>query len=318
MIFSKSLSIEQMRQSRESYSVAYQKFMLNYKKYNHHCFFEGKDDPKYYYIRVKNIIINNFSYYICNGKDNVIKINNIIKKNYPNTKSMYFIDKDFSNRDLNSDNIDNVYITPCYSIENFYTNEEFIKEVLKNEFMIDEYDDDFNMIINVFKKLQKEFHKKTIILNAWLASYNDKLEQNNSQEIKRLNIDDKIKPILKNPVLPELKGIKNLDKINEKSKIDNIFKVDSNLITEEDITKKVKFFKNIGNFECFFRGKFELIFIVSFLEKLKQEVTKKNNRAFNLKKRKCDVEFKFNNILSSLTQYAKTPICLINFLEKNK
>jgi hypothetical protein len=314
MTFSEPLSVEQMRQSRKSYSVAYQEFMLNYKKYNYHCFFEGKDDPKYYNFRIKSFV-NNFNWYICNGKDYVKEIKKIIEMNYQNIKSMYFIDKDFSNQ--NSDSND-IYITPCYSIENFYTNEEFIKEVLKTEFVIYESDDDFNRIMDIFKELQKEFHKKTIILNAWLASYNDKLEQNNSQEIKRLNIDDKIEPILKNPVLPELKGIKNLDKINEKLKIDNIFKVDSNLITKEDITKKIEFFENIGKFECFFRGKFELIFIVSFLEKLKQEVTKKNNRSYNLKKRKCDVEFKFNNILSSLTQYAKTPICLINFLKKNK
>jgi len=316
MVYDNELSsLEQMRQSRKSYTVAYQKFMLDYRKYAYYCFFEGKDDPKYYNIRIKSRV-NNFNWYICNGKDNVMKIKNLIEKNYQGVNSLYFIDKDFSNLKFSNNN---VYITPCYSIENFYSNEEFIKEVLKTECMIDEYDDDFNVIMDIFKKLQEKFHENTIILNVWLACYSDKLEQNNNQiiEIKRLNIDDKIEAFLKNSVLPELKGIKNLDSINEKLKIDKIFNIDSDFITEENIKHKIKFFKKIGNFACFFRGKFELLFIVSFLDKLKQEITKKNNRAFNLKKRKCDTEFKLNNILSSLTQYARTPKCLNAFLKNN-
>src|SRR5262245_29790616 len=123
--------------------VAFTEFMLQYKKGEDtlYCFFEGYEDRMYYPIRIENIS-NSEKYldYICSGKDEVLKVHSLIKSNqyYKNIKTGFFIDKDFDDVTYPSD----IYVTPTYSIENFYCCQEAFEKILITEFKIQKVDKD--------------------------------------------------------------------------------------------------------------------------------------------------------------------------------
>jgi hypothetical protein len=100
-----------------------------------YCFYEGKDDVKYYRIRIENISLNtNIEWFYCEGKENVIGAYEMIKKHkeYNLNRLLFFVDKDFSEYIQN----ENIYCTPYYSIENFYTQREVVEKIFQDEFKL--------------------------------------------------------------------------------------------------------------------------------------------------------------------------------------
>ena len=61
---------------------------------------------------------------------------------YYNAPCLFFVDSDF---DCNSDIIDfkDIYITPCYSIENLYLSDTTFERVLAAEFGLSDTTDEF-------------------------------------------------------------------------------------------------------------------------------------------------------------------------------
>lgn len=90
--------VEQLRQSREEASVAFQEFMLSTRQRSTYlfCFFEGKDNA-YYVPRIKRF--TELYYPIkCGNKANVLKVHALItnRSEYNHYKKAYFIDNDFN------------------------------------------------------------------------------------------------------------------------------------------------------------------------------------------------------------------------------
>jgi hypothetical protein len=124
--------VEKLREESSSEHVAYTEFILKLKRKTDglFCFFEGKDDNKYYGIRIKNITLQDFEYINCEGKENVIKVCELIAKKpeYENIKTSYFIDSDYQD----SAEISNIYCLPSYSIENQYVKKSVLENILKS------------------------------------------------------------------------------------------------------------------------------------------------------------------------------------------
>lgn len=91
------------------------------------CFFEG-EDAKYYGVRIKeNLPEVDWEGISCGGKLKVEEVYNVLKihenPSYQVAKKAFFIDRDFD-EPLSEELRKDIYETPCYSIENFYTTED--------------------------------------------------------------------------------------------------------------------------------------------------------------------------------------------------
>ena len=311
------ITVEHLIAEANSEHTYFTEFALTYNKIANtlYCFYEGYDDTKYYSIRVKNITLNSDckSLY-CAGKDNTLNAFKLISehKEYDLNRVLLFVDKDYSEK-IESEYI---YCTPVYSIENFYTNVEVLEAIITEEFKVNKHDtsnNDFQIIIDLFSYLFKEFHKKTAFFNAWLACQNDiRIAKG---ETRRLHIDDRIKEYFRKIVSVDLQNISDFSYLNDKSKIDKIF-TEAYRVDEKHIDLKLKEFEKTDCNKSF-RGKFEMKFFISFLDRLKNELGRRDSMIFS-KKYKINLFIEFSSAISALSQYAISPGCLIKYLQKHK
>lgn len=162
------MDIKEVRKKRENAVSIYTKFIKNREFFNKKifCFFEG-EDRKYYYVRIKKyskISEDNIISYSCNGKEQVLKLYDMLKKEYRDVEKMFFIDKDFDEIKAQKE----LYITPCYSIENHYVTNEAFSNILRCEFGMNDIDSDFKKCLHDFKNRKKTFNEEIKKLNAWL------------------------------------------------------------------------------------------------------------------------------------------------------
>jgi hypothetical protein len=179
------MSVESLRISRSNYATKFTEFTRLYKEYELalYCFFEG-EDSKYFGIRIKNIARPKKDILLsCGGKKGVLGIHRMIlaRKEYENIKATYFIDKDFD-ASIRERGLSQIYETPCYSIENFYTSSECFSNILKSEFKLTEIDEDFGRCISLYTRLQEEFHDAVELLNAWIACQRQNSSESRLQE----------------------------------------------------------------------------------------------------------------------------------------
>lgn len=296
---------EVYRKKRRSGVVNLHLLNLKLEKEKPLCFVEG-EDSKYYRIRVE-LITSKEPYFIkCEGKQGVIDSYNKIKSSsdYNEYKLFFFVDSDF---DEKINNID-IYETPCYSVENLYTTENSFRKILIDEFNLTDEDPDFQKCLDIFNKRASEFHETIIELNAWISCLMDLN--------KRRDAESKIKNNLKNLTFKRDIAQVFLDKVNPKWNLNNIEKKLN--ITEsvdpEDLMKKVDEFINKGNYGLTFRGKFELEFFITLINRMQEDCNKDSSRFLFQKKGNCTLRLE-GNVLSSLSHYALTPQCLTDYIE---
>lgn len=302
--------VDKLRQEASSGHVAYTEFILKLKKRSDclFCFFEGKDDYKYYGIRIESTTKRDFEVIDCGGKEHVIAVKDLLssKKEYRNILKGFFIDQDYDEYK----SFKNIYCLPSYSIENQYSQLHVLQKILKNEFSLQEDDEDFQKVCNLFGNLQEEFHNKTKLINAWLACQNDK--RNLSKTKTYLRIDTTIGHFFNSIVNENLELEFDFSGLDSLDKIQAFFPL-APIITQQEIDDKLNYFSS-KNLNQVFRGKFELKFLINFLDKLKSEICKKKPHLFN-KKHKCNLRFEYSNGLTNLSIYANTPGCLYIYLE---
>ncbi|RXM41534.1 DUF4435 domain-containing protein [Flavobacterium sp. YO64] len=307
--------IEIAKKELESNLVAYAEFVLDFNKdlNNIYCFYEGKDDRSYYSFRIKS---HNSKYtlynYTCNGKGNVINLHKTINnhKVYANSTTLYFVDKDYEVNNLDS----KIYVTPFYSIENFYVIDEAFENILVNEFKIPKSCESYKQAIELYRNCKEVFHSNIIILNAWLSCQNDYRKENNLNT--RLNIEDTLKKffnfdIFEKIVNTDLKTITFPEELKTQEKIETIFS-ESPKIATENFNKKLDLFKTVNQSETF-RGKFELKFLISFLNKLQDEIGKRKGSIFS-KRHSCSLRFEYATSISQLSNNAVNCEQLVKYL----
>lgn len=293
--------VQFMREQSQITSVNFKTFMSVIKNNQLPVCFEGKD-VKYYRSRIEQYLTENFGYIPCNGKSNVLELRQEISKNpqYRDKLCLYFVDCDF---DDNSDicNKDDVYITPCYSIENLYISDKVFEKIISDEFGINPNDDEqfdlFSKILSEYKERKREFFQcieefnfyvYLIKINQANLSYNDIKILN----LVRIEVDSVIK---KYTCISEV--LKGID------------------LNNFDLSMAQTYFSDKEP-ERHFRGKNNFHFLEKFLTKLQEDANKKNSR--KIFPRKMSISYTTQNLLSSYSKYAETPQCLIDFLKKYK
>lgn len=304
-------SVQEMLDEAESEHVAYTEFMHQYQKDDRlYCFFEGDDDIKYYRVRIEAQTGRAIEGFTCYGVDKLKRIKQLVeeKLEYKNALILYFIDKDFTSQITT----ENMYVTPVYSIENFYSNRQTLERILTDEFKISKLSHDFNICIQLFEKLQNEFHNKLLVFNAWLACQSDLRIQ--TGQIKRLNITDTVKNYFddKTIVASNLTSVRDYAELNDIEMIENVIFKEVDKIDHEILEAKINDFSQ-QIFDEVFRGKFELKFFISFIKKLINLISNAKTTILS-KKYKYKLQLNPENEMSILSQYALTPLCLPVFL----
>jgi Protein of unknown function (DUF4435) len=292
------MSIDNLRSSRKIPAAIFTEFTRFYKQDESalYCFFEG-EDSKYYSIRVKNIARPDKDVYLsCNGKEGVLGIHRMLssRKYYANARTAYFVDRDFDQLI----DIKDIYETPCYSLENFYTSIQCFSEILKSEFKLTELDENHRKCISLYVKLQQEFHDAIELLNAWIACQRD----------RSTRID------LSNLTILDFASIE-LDEISVKYTIDDLVSKFSNalILTNQELDDKKSELLDRTRQKSF-RGKFEIEFLEVFLKKLVEKANVGSYPYFD-RKVKVVLNLQKRTMISSLSQYADTPECLCLYLE---
>lgn len=293
--------------------VAYRNFIMLYKKNMHKlfCFIEGDEDVHYYMLRIRELSEFEPQFLQCYGKGKVINIYNALsnRAEYNKARVAYFVDKDFD--ESIKSRYPNIYETPCYSIENFYTSTEAFKRILETVFKLTEIDINYDIMIGLYKILQNEFHDRVTLLNSWI--YFQREKEREKQEEKRLNLDG-IK--YDNLYLVRIDGVTR--KYTEQNLLEwsaNAYEVDFARIDEiiSSISEKRK--------QSFFRGKYEFDFLCKFLGRLVTEYNccKKGKsiiltKVDGMKTIPFSVSDNSEEMLAKLSACADTPRCLATYI----
>lgn len=297
------MSANKLRESRNIPTVIFTEFTRSYKRhrdYSLYCFFEGKDDNKYYGIRIRTIVKNeNLQPFTCNGKEGVLGIYRMIssRKYYSNVRAIYFVDRDFD-ESINQGGASAIYETPCHSVENFYTSVQCFSRIIRDEFQLQGLDENFNRCIDLYTKLQKEFHNAVELLNVWIACHRDKSSQLN----------------LSNHKLSDFVSI-DLDQVIAQYTLSDLRDKfpDVPIILESEIDAKRSELLTRTQQKSF-RGKYEIEFLYTILDKLRNEANRGTYPYFQGKV-KVVLSLSRATIISDLSQYADTPECLYTYLE---
>ncbi len=284
--------------------VAFHQFVLLKRKFGQDlfCFFEGKDDPKYYYERIKSNSKVNHHSIICGNKKSLIYTYDEINKrsDYSKFKKAFFMDLDFDSKNTNND----IYETPHYSIENFYVDESVLSDILKNEFGLQETSSEYKEIMELFAKEQAKYNECSLLFNSWYATLKKKC--NNKGINPDVNLNEQIP---KNLVLLKIGNIScNYTLKDIENAFPNVIKID-----EKDINEKINDF-NKKDLKKVLRGKYQIEFLYRFLQYLIIDANLPENRKILKNKTKFRIDKAL--ILSQLSKYAETPDCLVDYIKR--
>ncbi len=126
------------------------------------CAFEGPDDVAFYDAMLPRIKAD-FEHipFVCSGKDKVLQLREILQRNVAADSKLvlYFIDRDFDGSKGHDEGSD-LYITPCYSIENLIVGSAMLTRLLRGEYRCnDEHaETDVAAICQLFEERLAEFH----------------------------------------------------------------------------------------------------------------------------------------------------------------
>jgi hypothetical protein len=288
--------------SKNTPAVAYHKFVLlsRGRSTDLFCFFEGRD-IQYYSPRIRQYVNKTYHGISCGNKDTVLNTFNFLNaiEEYKSYKKAFFVDSDFDSKINNPA----IYETPCYSIENFYVNRQVLREILINEFGLTEADDSYSRSIEIFERELESFNESVLLFNAWYACLKDK-KRKEALPSTNVSFDEKLPKDFIVLKIGEIKSQYDLTKIEQC--FPDAIKVDLKDVEsfEQDLRSKDTCMR--------LRGKYQMQFLYKFLQFLIDDA----NTQKKIIKTKTKFNIDYAQIFSQLTQYAITPVCLIQYLRQ--
>ncbi|HBW9711345.1 TPA: DUF4435 domain-containing protein [Klebsiella pneumoniae] len=188
--------VEVMKAARVTPSVKFMEFTRIYSsKGKEHCvsFFEG-EDAKYYTVRINNILnTQQITSVNCGGKKNVIGVRKLIRdhRDYSDAFCMFFVDRDFDDNSELS-NWQDTYVTPCYSVENFYLNIESLCCFMMAEMNISPYGEEkdcYNRVLDIYRSFISDVEQRLLDFNLWIYIYKVNESRGRYVELNLNNID---------------------------------------------------------------------------------------------------------------------------------
>lgn len=288
-----------LEKRKQSITTIFHKYLLALSKGSTnflYCFFEGDDDPGYYFSRIA-IFFNNHETIVCNGKKNILAIyDHLIKTSYIHKyKHGFFIDRDFDVPNT----INAIFETTRYSIENYYTSELTLASILKNEFNLQTTDNSFTDILKLYNVRINEFHETVLLYNAWYSCI--KMENDMTVKLtetfpkKFLNID------MENGINGNYNQT-DIENLHPKAVKISKYKLEQTIVQFRET-----------NLSHRLRGKWELQFFKSFLRYLINDARNPAKNQFNIQKKAFN--FQDDLFISQLSQYAENPEFLTEYLQ---
>ncbi len=294
--------VQEMRSSRNTANSIFVKFIEDKDKFPYYafCFFEG-EDAKYYNLRISKYFKNNFLSYVVGNKKEVIKLfEKLDEPLYNQVIKMYFVDKDYDKSLVGVS--DDLYETPCYSIENLYAQDEVFKSILASEFNINQAHSDYKKVTSDFESTFSKFMAEIIEFNALVLLRRKKSNSNSNirfGDIKTSALFDiKVGNVVKSKLYDEI--IQSLkDKLPyKKDELDECI---------NELTAEVKPQMRL-------RGKNQLDFFCTYVMEIKK--LNESSGYFTVKNNNVKINITKNR-LSELSQYALTPEGLDEFIRSH-
>ena len=299
-----SLSLELMRKERENQGSIYIQFVNNRKYHTKYafCFYEG-EDGKYYDDRIREKFNGKIVTYKVGNKKEVLKLLDKIREAnlYEDVCTMFFVDRDFDESLAGKD--EDLFETPCYSIENLYVQRESMIKILQSEFGLNEIDEDFCKCMQDFETRGNEFNNHILEFNALVLLRRKKSDSNSDFSFSSVKTSHMVKVDVDFITKAE-RYEKTIENIKKKLEIE-----------EFELEEAKKELLEKGEFALNFRGKNQLDFFVEFIRRLKK--LNKNGGYFKFEYNNIHIDITSNR-LSELSKYAITPSCLEEFINKHK
>jgi hypothetical protein len=266
--------VENLKRARNLLSVKFLEFTRVVSKGKVAAFFEGEDE-KYYSIRINAIRPDILWAGVnCNGKSNVVNMRDRIRRHttYRKYSCLFFVDSDFcDNQELFE--FSDLYLTPCYSIENLYFSEAAFARVLSAEFGLNDTCEEhecFEFCMSRYCEIKSQYLDMIEGFNLLVKEV--RLMEKSGHLVGRLNIN--------NVNIDDLVDINlsEVTKVYAESSLSSIF---PELPEELEISfeRSKEYFKDKDG-ELWYRGKQNLEFYRVFLGKLKIDRCRKNGREF--------------------------------------
>lgn len=266
------------------------------------CVFEGREDVAFYHsIRQRVNESAQYAAYVTLGKDRLLSLREKLKANVEAQQSrhFYFVDHDFDGLKGQTKEED-VYLTPCYSIENLLVGEEILQSLLRTKFhCYDKHaEEDIAKILSLFQARQAEFEQAISSANRWLhaARCQELLCKSITEDL------DKLVRINLQRVEQEADGAKLATLLGMAAEPDQAF-----------LQTSAAQFAQLNPLRDW-RGKFWYEFFCKFLCLLKDDRCQKQPQCFHTK---VSIDFNFSqDIIDTLAQHAPIPACLRDFMQK--
>jgi hypothetical protein len=213
---------------------------------------------------------------------------------------MYFIDRDYDEplADTNED----LFETPCYSVENLYARESVVGRILQSEFGLTIMDPDYHKCIKDYQLRLAEFNQIIIGFNA-IVKYQHQYAPNVVCQFSSV----KTSHLARIEIEKVTKASRNEEQIN---KLISKLSADTELLTVLENELCLESAPHLA-----LRGKNQLDFLVAFVMKLKD--LNASGGYFSRKLNNVHINITENR-LSELSQYAITPPELDSFLERHR
>lgn len=305
--------LQSLKDAGASSITSYIRFLQEYKSTDKalHLFIEGNDDPSFYTNFIKNIAGKKYElyFYNCKNKNGVYENYNKINWNtYNKHKALFFVDKDYSDiLGLSYVTDDNIFVTKYYSIENYLVNVKILKRILTDLLHITDTET-INGIVKTFKKEHKVFCKQMHILSSWIIFHRSK---GNNIPLSKVNLSHifSFDQDLKINRLQEPQGTKLLTYLNNKT---------GNVDTTEcwkEISKIYRQIRLISKDKIHLRGKFEIWFLIAFINELMENVNAVKSKG--KQKLKMNINLSKSNAVEILGSRLDIPKDLKKFIKYN-
>lgn len=270
---------------------------------------EGRDDPKFYTSKLASILGTKWDLVSVGGKSKALEVRQLIRNHpiYKDDNVYFLLDRDFDEKHLEQD----IYTTPCYSIENLYCDPATIKNLVIGECGLSSYDaprrhEIIDFIVNEYIRIRSSFHKsrQLIAANAIFLYVRKKLQN------RKISLDQIIKIEVK-----IAQGKAHL-RLIKKSKYHDMKQTDGiafrSFVSTDPQLKDI-----LANPSQLFRGKQELQLLREFIKTLKDEApTSQKIKTLFGQKIKLDNHALSEHTLSAVAHYVPAPECLVNFISE--
>ena len=141
-----------------------------------YIFLEGRDDPSFFRVHVTRIADSlnlEVTTTILGKKKDVLNAWNFFEGKYPNNpRLIFFVDKDHDDLTGNAGSATEkgLFVTSCYSIENFLVSANTVKLILIDNWGLDSFSRAIESTCERFERFQNEYRSVFLPWMAWLVA----------------------------------------------------------------------------------------------------------------------------------------------------